>query len=232
MKNQVTQQFASIGKYINKFHFKNHVGKRCVDKRDPYKIKALDNVNTQACEQLFRDVNKLTNCKAMSESHFFMLWLYYMDLHNLCISGLDRVEPDPREDYRESIVKVNNIDISSLRNCKSLSESEKCLDVIDPNPEKEAANQDVHPESISQEEQLLNKLKSLDISLFTCDICKSKFKNTLLLGDSNTKFQKIVSQKRLWVAEDCILLDLSDPGQTEPIAPPETGQMLDIQKTT
>ena len=67
--------------------------------------------------------------------------------------------------------------ISSLRNCKSLSESEKCLDVIDPNPEKEAANQDVHPESISQEEQLLNKLKSLDISLFTCDICKSKFKN-------------------------------------------------------
>ena len=39
MKNEATQQFASIGKYIDKFHLKNHIGKRCVDKRDPYKIK-------------------------------------------------------------------------------------------------------------------------------------------------------------------------------------------------
>ena len=38
-RNEVTKQFASIGKYIDKFHLKNHIGKRCVDKRDPYKIK-------------------------------------------------------------------------------------------------------------------------------------------------------------------------------------------------
>ena len=48
--------------YIDKFHFKNHVGKECVQKRDPYKIKDLNDVNTQAAEQLFRDVNKHSNC--------------------------------------------------------------------------------------------------------------------------------------------------------------------------
>ena len=26
------------GMYIDKFHFKNHIGKECVQKRDPYKI--------------------------------------------------------------------------------------------------------------------------------------------------------------------------------------------------
>ena len=52
----------------------------------------LNDVNTQAAEQLFRDVNKHSNCQAMSESHFYMFWLYIFDLHNLrlmVISTLD-----------------------------------------------------------------------------------------------------------------------------------------------
>ena len=93
-----------------------------------------------------------------------------MDLHNLCISGLDRVEPDPREDYRESILKVNNLDMSSLRNSKSLSASEKSPEVTYPTTETETAN-------VNEEEQLVKKLKSLDISIFTCEICKSQYKN-------------------------------------------------------
>ena len=43
---------------------RNHIGKKCVEERDPYKVRELDGVNTQACEQLFRDVNKHSNCQA------------------------------------------------------------------------------------------------------------------------------------------------------------------------
>ena len=93
---------------------RNHIGKKCVEERDPYKVRELDGVNTQACEQLFRDVNKHSNCQAMSEANFFMFWLYIMDLHNLEIAGLSRVEPDPREEYRSSVIKVNNIDLSTM----------------------------------------------------------------------------------------------------------------------
>ena len=50
----------------------------------------------------------------MSEANFFMFWLYIMDLHNLEIAGLSRVEPDPREEYRSSVIKVNNIDLSTM----------------------------------------------------------------------------------------------------------------------
>jgi hypothetical protein len=147
-KNEVTKHFASLGKYIDKFHFPNHVGKTCQNDRDPYKIKALDNVNTQAAEQLFRDVNKHTNCQAMSESHFYLFWLYIMDLHNLSISGLDRVEPDPREYYRDIVIKVNNMDLTALR--KNLTNS---------------ANVDSNVESTKQ-----------SVSSFTCNVCGSSFK--------------------------------------------------------
>ena len=83
-KNEVTEKLGKrTGMYIDKFHFANHVGKACVEKRDPYKVEALNHVNTQAAEQLFRDVNKHSNCQAMSEAHFYLFWLYIFDLHNL-----------------------------------------------------------------------------------------------------------------------------------------------------
>ena len=83
-KNKVSEKLGKrTGMYIDKFHFKNHIGKECVQKRDPYKIKPLNDVNTQAAEQLFRDVDKHSNCQAMSEPHFFLFWLYIFDLHIL-----------------------------------------------------------------------------------------------------------------------------------------------------
>ena len=145
-KNDVTKHFASLGKYIDKFHFANHVGKTCVEKRDPYKVKALDNVNTQAAEQLFRDVNKHSNCQAMSESHFYLFWLYIMDLHNLSLTGMDRVEPDPREDYRDSIIRENNINFASLK--KTISKTVE-----------------VHESSVS-----------IEVSLYSCKICGNSFR--------------------------------------------------------
>ena len=62
-KNKVSEKLGKrTGMYIDRFHFKNHIGKECVQKRDPYKIEDLNDVNTQAAEQLFRDVNKHSNC--------------------------------------------------------------------------------------------------------------------------------------------------------------------------
>ena len=83
-KNKVSEKLGKrTGMYIDRFHFKNHIGKECVQKRDPYKMKPHNDVNTQAAEQLFWDVNKHSNCQAMSEPHFFLFWLYIFDLHNL-----------------------------------------------------------------------------------------------------------------------------------------------------
>ena len=52
-KNKVSEKLGKRrGMYIDRFHFKNHIGKECVQKRDPYKIEDLNDVNTQAAEQL------------------------------------------------------------------------------------------------------------------------------------------------------------------------------------
>lgn len=40
---------------VDKFHFKkNHMGAWCDAMVNPYKVPALDNVNTEICEQSFR----------------------------------------------------------------------------------------------------------------------------------------------------------------------------------
>lgn len=94
-KNEVTEKMGKrTGMFIDKFHFVNHVGKTCVERRDPYKVEALNDVNTQAAEQLFRDVNKHSNCQAMSESHFYMFWLYIFDLHNLRLMVISTLDVD------------------------------------------------------------------------------------------------------------------------------------------
>ena len=63
-KNKVSEKLGKrTGMYIDRFHFKNHIGKECVQKRDPYKIKPLNDVNTQVsgsraaflgCQQTFK----------------------------------------------------------------------------------------------------------------------------------------------------------------------------------
>ena len=42
-KNKVSEKLGKrTGMYIDRFHFKNHIGKECVQKRDPYKIEDLN----------------------------------------------------------------------------------------------------------------------------------------------------------------------------------------------
>ena len=52
--NDVTADFASKKKSIDKFHFGNHVNKWCLVKCNPYQHPELNNVNTMVSEQLFK----------------------------------------------------------------------------------------------------------------------------------------------------------------------------------
>jgi hypothetical protein len=61
-RSDVTKAFADISKHVDKFHFKNHVDKWCQEHCDPYKVKYLEGLNTQICEQLFK---KLTNIQTV-----------------------------------------------------------------------------------------------------------------------------------------------------------------------
>ena len=97
-----------------KFHFENHIDAWCIGNCDPYKIKDLDGVNTEVCEQLFRKVNSHSNCKSMNEGNYFLFWLYNLDLHNLDIEDLVSAS-DPRSDYRWQKVVIMEADLSSIR---------------------------------------------------------------------------------------------------------------------
>ena len=54
-RNDITKFFAeNVRKSVDRFHFGNHTDQWCIENCDPNKIKDLDGVNTEICEQLFR----------------------------------------------------------------------------------------------------------------------------------------------------------------------------------
>ena len=67
---------SEIPMYVDKFHFRNHIDPWCIEHCGPTKIKDLDDINTPVCEQLFKKINRHTNCKSMNEPRYFMLWMY------------------------------------------------------------------------------------------------------------------------------------------------------------
>ena len=89
---------------------------------DPFKIRALDNVNTEVCEQVFNGVNQHRNCKAMNESNYFLFWLYNFDLHNLNIEQLASCAPDPRSSYRWDNIDVTDVDLTDLQLTDTIEE--------------------------------------------------------------------------------------------------------------
>ena len=156
-----------------------------MEERDPYKIRELDNVNTQACEQLFRDVNKHTNCQAMSEANFFIFWIYLMDLHNLQIAGLSRVEPDPREEYRSSVMKTNNMDMSQLNQQKKAKECEGTI-----SGEMADGGQQLQQGQVEEDvNQVTVMLGELEVDTFKCPICEQPFKREGALKNHLLKHQ-------------------------------------------
>ena len=114
-RNDVTEFFAeNVRKNIDKFHFKNHIDPWCIENCDPNKVKELDGVNTEICEQLFRKVNSHSNCKSMNESKYFLFWLYNLDLHNLDIEDLASAS-DPRVDYRWMKLDIKMVDLAHIK---------------------------------------------------------------------------------------------------------------------
>ena len=115
---EVTKFFANdVRKTIDKFHFVNHIDAWCIENCDPFKVKDLENVNTEICEQLFRKVNSHTNCKSMNEARYFLFWLYQLDLHNLDIENLVSAS-DPRTDYRWLVTTIIKADVTEVLKMK------------------------------------------------------------------------------------------------------------------
>ena len=107
-QNDVTQYLADIGKHVDRFHFRNHVDPWCQKNCNPEEVPALQGVNTQVCEQLFKKINSHRNCKSFNEARFFMFFIYQFDIHNLAIEGLETKMADPREDFRWDNIKIND----------------------------------------------------------------------------------------------------------------------------
>ena len=121
--NDVTKDFASKKKSIDKFHFGNHVDKWCLVNCNPYQHPELNNVNTMICEQLFRGVNEHKNCKSMNEPSYFLYWLYLFDMYNLDAEGMAACAPDPRSEYRWDNLVAREADVSILRKVDDIVES-------------------------------------------------------------------------------------------------------------
>jgi hypothetical protein len=167
VKNEVTNFFANVRKTIDKFHFVNHIDQWCIEHCDPYKVKDLDNVNTEICEQLFRKVNSHSNCKSMNESRYFLFWLYNLDLHNLDIEDLVSVS-DPRTEYRWMKINIHEVELETVKKMN-------LPDVI---------------EKIDQIDEIGKKLQDVQLETpetFVCNDCGGGFKSKGFLDHHREK---------------------------------------------
>ena len=155
-KNKVTDFFAKkVRKTIDKFHFVNHIDPWCIENCDPNKVKDLDDVNTEICEQLFRKVNSHSNCKSMNESRYFLFWLYNLDLHNLEQEDLVSAS-DPRTDYRWIKIKIKEVDMANVVKMDIFTEEE---------------------DEINKVTRKLQDVQLDDAETFVCVDCGGGFKN-------------------------------------------------------
>ena len=115
---------------MDRFHFGNHIDEWCIENCDPNKVRELDGVNTEVCEQLFRKVNLHSNCKSMNKSRYFLFWLYNLDLHNLDREDLTSAS-DPRTEYRWSKVVIEEIDLGDVAKMKGKPEVEDLAEKIE-----------------------------------------------------------------------------------------------------
>ena len=151
-KNDITGFFAdNVRKTIDRFHFGNHIDEWCIENCDPNKIRELDGVNTEICEQLFRKVNSHSNCKSMNESKYFLFWLYNLDLHNLNIEDLVCAS-DPRTQYRWLKLNIREVDIKDV---EKMTLNEENAEIV----------------------EITEKLENVQIESFVCDDCGGGFKS-------------------------------------------------------
>ena len=193
-KNEVTKFFAEdVRKNIDRFHFGNHVDKWCIENCDPNKVRELDMVNTEVCEQLFRKVNSHSNCKSMNESRYFLFWLYNLDLHNLDKEGLASAA-DPRVEYRWEKVSITEVDLSEISkmNFGDLDEVITKLKNVSINKAKEFACADCGGSFTSKGylEQHMGKKHGEVIKPFMCTECSKVLQSKRNLEDHIQKMHR------------------------------------------
>jgi hypothetical protein len=130
--SDISEMFASLSKAVDKFHFPGHkttdlfCRENCNPKTELKKL-GISEVNSPACEQAFKWINKFKNIKSMNESHFKFFLLYVIDLHNLHIEGKVATVANPLNPNRSMEILVSQVDNLTI---DKKNESKK--DDVDP----------------------------------------------------------------------------------------------------
>ena len=77
---------------MDNFHFKSHKksDKYCQEQCNPNTVMEkleMSKINSQACEQSFKWLNRFKNMKQMNQARFKFFFLYMVDIHNLHIEN-------------------------------------------------------------------------------------------------------------------------------------------------
>ena len=182
---------------VDKFHFINHVDSWCRENCDPTKIKELDNVNTESCEQTFKWVNKFTSVKAMNGPQFWMFFTYIFDLHNLSKEDKLRSSVNPLSEHR-------------WNNSSTTSDYERLLNI----------NADTNEENVNEENTLLESSPDVDIDVadkldnmslepkkYVCEECGAKYKVPWTLKSHMTKKhstkENVSTFEKIFICKEC-----------------------------
>jgi hypothetical protein len=184
-KSEASTKLGEIPIVVDKFHFKNHIGKWCIENCDPYKLPELVQVNTPVCEQLFKRINKHTNCKGMSESRYFLFWLMNLNIHNMDVDGTANNLGDPRSEHYWNSFKILPVDFTNL---PEKHKDAEVIALVAQGKENETVNEEI---ALGQEgevksgldaedqtaslESMFSKVSLSAISPFTCDQCGAGF---------------------------------------------------------
>ena len=80
---KICELIAEMDMRIDKMHFKNHVDKWCQLHCNPFTCDAINNANTEACEQLFAWLSGFSYIlRYMSANAFFFAVLDLLDMRN------------------------------------------------------------------------------------------------------------------------------------------------------
>ena len=111
MLNENTEYLANMSKHIDKFHFGNHIDAWCQTHCNLDHVANLKGVNSQIWEQIFRKLNAHKNCKTLSESRFFFMFLYCIVMHNLSLEGLEMLAGQ-RLSFQWENITIHEVDLS------------------------------------------------------------------------------------------------------------------------
>ena len=186
-QNDTTKYLTEVPIVVDKFHFMNHVDKWCQEHCNPYKIKELEGVNTESCEQTFHWVNQYTSVKSMNESRFFIFFVAIFDYHNLSRLGQLRSVANPKSNFRWEM--LNNLPEFEETLMSDSSSNEPELNKVDD----ETADPEL--EKVNDSESLSDEMKHLSLGKYECEECGAQYKVPWTLkshklkkhGEKNTK---------------------------------------------